>query len=440
MRLTSVGKRVLGTAAALALTTSLFGGAVAAQDDTVVFLSTQLQPEAEQAKMNDVILADYPGSVKYVPVANTGEFISNVKVDAAVPERAGNDLLGGLHGEFAAMAKDGLLMDLSGLVAELDISPALLEAGMLGTDEQLYIPWMQATYIMAAHKSALEYLPEGADLNALTWDQVKEWGANLLEASGERLLGLPTGDQALHHRLFQGYLYPSFTGGVNTTFATPEAVEMWNWLADLWQYVNPESSTRFNFMQDHLIEGSVTVAWDHTARLIEALRSSPDDFVAFPAPAGPEGRGFMPVIVGLAIPKTAPNPEGAMDLIRYLVTPDTQGITLREVAFFPVAAGEVAADVDAAVQMQLDAVSAQANSEDALLAQLPVGLGDQGGAYSNVFKDAFKAIIIDGGDPVTVLPAFAPALQETLDLSGAECWAPDPPSDGVCQVGNTLGG
>ena len=153
-----------------------------------------------------------------------------------------NDLLGGLHGEFAAMAKDdGLLMDLSDLVAELDISPALLEAGMLGSDEQLYIPWMQATYIMAAHKSALEYLPEGADLNALTWDQVKEWGANLLEASGERLLGFPTGDQALHHRLFQGYLYPSFTGGVNTTFATPEAVEMWNWLADLWQYVNPES-------------------------------------------------------------------------------------------------------------------------------------------------------------------------------------------------------
>ena len=184
----------------------------------------------------------------------------------------------------------------------------------------------------------------------------------------------------------------------------------------------------------------MTVAWDHTARLIEALRSDPENYVAFPAPAGPMGRGFMPVILGLAIPNTAPNPEGAMDLIRHLVKPETQGITLREVAFFPVSAGEVPADVDAAVQMQLDAVSAQANSEDALLAQLPVGLGDQGGAYSDVFKNAFKAIIIDGGDPATVLPAFAPALQETLDLSGAACWAPDPASDGVCQVGNTIGG
>ncbi len=433
-----MGKRAFGVGMAVALTTSLVGGAVAAQDDTVLFLSTQLQPEAEQAKMNDKILAGFEGNAKFLPVANTGEFINSVKVDAAVPERASNDLLGGLHGEFAAMAKEGYLMDLSDLAAELDISPALLEAGKLGTDQQLYIPWMQATYIMAAHNSALEYLPEGADIMALTWDDVKQWGANLLEGTGERLLGIPTADKALHHRLFQGYLYPSFTGGVNTTFATPEAVEMWDWLADMWQYVNPESSTRFNNMQDHLIEGSVSVAWDHTARLIEALRSDPDNYTAFPAPAGPAGRGFMPVILGLAIPNTSPNPEGAMDLIRHLVDPATQGVTLAEVAFFPVAAGEVEADVDAAVQMQLDAVSAQANAADSLPALLPVGLGDQGGAYSQVFKDAFKGIIIDGGDPASVLSGLAPALQETLDLSGAECWAPDPASEGPCQVGNTL--
>ena len=245
-----MGKRAFGVGIAVALTASMFGGAVTAQGDTVLFLSTQLQPEAEQAKMNDKILAGFEGDARFLPVANTGEFINSVKVDAAVPERASNDLLGGLHGEFAAMAKEGFLMDLSDLAAELDISPALLEAGKLGTDQQLYIPWMQATYIMAAHNSALEYLPDGADIMALTWDDVKQWGANLQEGTGERLLGIPTADKALHHRLFQGYLYPSFTGGVNTTFATDEAVAMWDWLADMWQYVNPESSTRFNNMQD----------------------------------------------------------------------------------------------------------------------------------------------------------------------------------------------
>ena len=44
--------------------------------------------------------------------------------------------------------------------------------GKLGTAQQLYIPWMQATYIMAANKKALPYLPAGADINALTYEQL----------------------------------------------------------------------------------------------------------------------------------------------------------------------------------------------------------------------------------------------------------------------------
>ena len=52
--------------------------------------------------------------------------------------------------------------------------------GKLGTDKVLYIPWMQATYIMAANNDSLQYLPEGADLMALTWDQWRDWGKNIL--------------------------------------------------------------------------------------------------------------------------------------------------------------------------------------------------------------------------------------------------------------------
>ena len=443
---TSLSKRVFGVGLTIALTASLFGGAVAAQDaekDTrVVMLSTQLQPLTEQRKMTDSILAGFDEGadpryeVWFQPVENTGQFINRVQVDATTGDGA-NDVLGGLHGEFAALANDGLLMDLSELAAELDIAPNLLELGKLGTDEQLYIPWMTATYIMAAHNDAMQYLPEGADINALSWDEVAAWGAAIEEGTGERLLGIPVGDKALHHRLFQGYLYPSFTGGVNETFATPEAVEMWEWLRDMWQYVNPQANT-FSFMQDHLQSGEALVAWDHTARLIEAIRSDPENYTAFPAPAGPAGRGFMPVVLGLAVPNTAGNLEGAKDLIRHLVDPATQGITLAEVGNFPVAAGEVPADVDAAVQNQLDAVAAMLNSEDALPALLPVGLGAEGGEYSQVFKDAFKAIILDGGDPASVLTELAPRLQGTFDRSGAPCWTPDEASDGPCQVGSTV--
>ncbi|CAN5572950.1 ABC transporter substrate-binding protein [soil metagenome] len=426
-------KRWLGTGVAIALSASLFGGSALAQDDSVVMLSTQLAPEAEAQKMRDVILAGFDGSVEFVSADPGAILIDTIRSEAA----AGSGdvgVAGALHGELASLAADDLLMDLSDLAAELDISPTFLELGRLGTDQQLYIPWMQATYIMAARTDALEHLPDGADLNALTWDQVRDWGAALQEATGERLLGFPAGTDGLRHRLLQGYLYPSFTGGVNTTFATAEGIAMWEWLRDTWQYVNSQS-TSYGFMQEPLQSGEVAVAWDHTARLIEALRSDPEGFVAFPSPAGPAGRAFMPVIAGLAIPKTAPDPEGAMNLIRHLVQPETQALTLQQVSFFPVLSGEISAEVDAGVQAQLDAIAGQSNASDALPALLPVGLGDQGGAYSDVFTNALTQIIVDGGDPATVLAGLAPQLQEVLDTAGAPCWLPDPPSEGVCQGG-----
>jgi multiple sugar transport system substrate-binding protein len=55
-----------------------------------------------------------------------------------------------------------------------------------------------------------------------------------------------------------------------------------------------------------------------------------------------------------------------------------------------------------------------------------------------VFRDAFTQIVVEGADPTTVLTTLAPTLQGVLDTVSAPCWAPDPPSDGTCQVGNTL--
>jgi len=428
----SLAKRTFGVGMTVALTASLFGGAVAAQDPTVI-LSTQMVPEEEAAKMRDSIMAGYDGDFEFVG-SDGGPFVDTIRAEA----ESGSGDTGvalALHGELSTLGSEGLLMDLSDIAGEVDAAPAFMELGKLGTDQQLYIPMMQATYIMAARAEALEYLPEGADINALTWDQVAEWGANMTEATGERLLGFPFGEDGLRHRLFQGYLYPSFTGRVNNEFATQPGVDMWNWLLDTWQYVNPQSTT-YGFMQEPLQSGEVWVAWDHTARLIDALNADPEGFVAFPSPAGPAGRAFMPVIVGVGIPNTAPDPDAAKAVIQHLLDPATQGITLAEVSFFPVATGEVPADVGPGVQAEAAAIAGQSGADDALPALLPVGLGDQGGAYSGVFQDALSQIVVEGNDPAEVLAGLAPTLQEIFDSTGAPCWPPDEVVDGQpCTVG-----
>jgi multiple sugar transport system substrate-binding protein len=88
-------------------------------------------------------------------------------------------------------------------------------------------------------------------------------------------------------------------------------------------------------MQEQLLSEEVWVAFDHTARLIDAFKERPEDFIALPAPTGPEGLGFMPVIVGIAVPKNAPNPEGAKEMIKYMLQDQTQVHILREIGFFP---------------------------------------------------------------------------------------------------------
>jgi multiple sugar transport system substrate-binding protein len=401
----------------------------------VVMISSQLVPVEEQEAMRNEILADFGGEAEFIG-AEAGPFNDQIRAQ----EEAGEgeiSLIGGLHGEFGAFATDDLLMDLTDVaeeLADLGINEDYLELGKLGTDQQLYIPWMQATYIGAARQEALEFLPEGADINALTWEEFTEWGANIQTETGERRLGFPAGEDGLFHRFFQGYAYPAWTGGVNTTFASDAAVEMWNWLADTWQYVNPQATT-YGFMQEPLQSGEVWVAWDHVVRLRDAFTNDPEGFVAFPAPAGPEGRAFMPVVAGLAIPNSAANPDGAKELIKYLLQPETQATTLSAVSFFPVIEAELEGELDPGIAAEQEAVAAMTEADDALPALLPIGLADQGGAYNQVFRDVFQAVVMDGRDPAEVLAEQTPNLQAVFDATGAPCWPPDPESDGPCQVG-----
>jgi multiple sugar transport system substrate-binding protein len=401
----------------------------------VTMLSTQLGPEEEQASMRDAILAGFEGDVNFISNADAGVVAQQIEAQGEAGEGEAS-LIGALHGEFSVYAARDYMMDISDVLADLDVevNERFVELGKLGTDQQFYIPWMQATYIMAARTEALEHLPDGADINDLTWEQITEWGANIEAETGGRALGFPAGEAGLWHRWFQGYGYPSFTGGLNTTFAGDAAVEMWDWLAETWQYVNPAATT-YEEMSTPLQTGEVWVAWDHTARLITALRDQPDDIVAFAAPSGPEGTGFMPVLAGLGIPTWSPNPDGAKALIRHLLQPETQATTLSEVAFFPVIAEELPGELEPGVQAEQEAVATMTGRDNALPSLLPIGLAEQNDAYNQIFRDAFQRIILEDGDAAEVLADMAPDVQAIFDAVEASCWPPDPVTDDVCQVG-----
>jgi multiple sugar transport system substrate-binding protein len=410
--------------------------AAAAPAGSLIFFSNQFKPVTEQAKMQDVILKNAPVKAEYIP-EDPGPFNDRMNAE----EKAGKvtvSLIGSLHGDFDSFVKSGYLEDLTPLAQKLTdrgIAPAFTDLAHLGAkDKTYYIPWMQATYVLAINKKALQYLPQGADVNALTYQQLKDWGAAITKATNKRLLGFPAGPKGLLHRFFQGYLYPSYTGSPGVTaFKTPEAKAMWQDFKDTWQYVNPQS-TNYEYMQEPLASEEVWVAWDHVARLIDVAKDKPNDFVLVPAPAGAKGRGFMPVLAGLAIPKGAPNRAGAEQLIEYLTQPAQQSATAAELAFFPVTNAPVPSELNPGIKLESDAVQKQSSSKDALVSLLPIGLGAKGGDFNTVFLDSFQRIVIKNEDIQTVLDSQAKTLQGIMDETKAACWAPDPPSDGPCKV------
>jgi multiple sugar transport system substrate-binding protein len=397
----------------------------------VSFFSTQFNIVEEGAKFRAILQDggnyDYTGSEE-------GPLVDLVLAGAQTGQGQ-VDLVGALHGTFpsiqdAMMNMTDVVDDLS---ADREFAQAYLETGLLGTDDYLYyVPWMQATYIMAAHNDALAYLPAGADVNALTWEQFAEWCQTMLDETGGPKCGVP--HAGLFNRFLQGFLWPSYTGGMVSQFKSQEAADMLVWARDsLWPTIHPQSIS-YEFMQEPLLSGEVWVAFDHVARLIQAFNEQPDNFVAFPAPAGPAGRGYMPVVVGLGIPNNAPNPEAAIALIDYLTQPETQKRVLSELAFFPVVGGVDTSDLPEGVALEAAAVEATVNAPDALPALIPVGLGARGGEINDIFRAAFDRVVIEGQDPATVLEEEAANLQALLDDTGAPCWAPDPPSEGPCQV------
>lgn len=168
----------------------------------IVFMSTQANPVEEAEAMRSQILAGFTGgSVEFVPEA-TGPFADRISAEAAAGSGA-VDVVGGLVGDLSPHAdKFRDLSELKRRLGDRGIPDAYWAISNLGTDKPVMVPWMQATLIMAVNKKALEYLPQGADVNNLTYDQLLEWGKAIKDATGEAKIGFAAGDQGLIHRFF----------------------------------------------------------------------------------------------------------------------------------------------------------------------------------------------------------------------------------------------
>ena len=380
----------------LVMTTMNLTGIAAAT--ALNFATTLYTPIEEQEFIRAQILRPFTAKTG-IEVKMTNEdyapFMDRLIAEAKA-KKVNTNVLGTLHGDFPFLVSQKIPQNLTKIkqLTGRTFIPQLLKLGQIG-GKQVYAPWSQATYLMIANKKALPYLPKGADINALTYDQLLDWAKNLSEKTGSAKFGLPAGPKGLFGRMLHGYLYPSFTGSQVQKFNSPEAVKLWQYLKELYKYSHPSSLVYENMAEPLLLE-EVWLAWDHTARIGPALKEKPDQFVVFPAPAGPKGRAFITVINGLGIPVGAKNTAAAWKLIDYFTQPEVQVKVLQGTGFFPTTYEATSYVPAGSLKLLAEAVAKQAGSSDSIVSLLPIGLGTRSGEFVPIYTTAFQSIVVQG--------------------------------------------
>jgi len=387
-------------------------------EEVLNFASTQMVPAAEQIFAKSVLVKGFSDDsgikVEFIPMESPDLF---TRLSAEVSaQKVTISLVGELHGGLDLMNTKVLLDDLSGISLPNRTFIKALEDYSVLAGKKVYVPWMQATYVMAVNKKAFQYLPAGLKVEDVTgasekwtYDALLNWSKNLNDAFKGPKLGFPMGPKGLWHRFLHGYIYPSFTGYQAAAFDSLRAVKLWEYLKELRPYVHPSSSV-WESMDEPLLKEEVLIAWDHTARVKNAVVEKPEDFVIVPAPRGPQGRGYITVAVGLAIPVGAPQKDNAVKLIDYLTSPDIQVKMLENIGFFPTIKEAEGVIPEGPLKILATGVLAQSGSPDSVIALIP-SLGAKGGEFSAAYRDAFTKIVIEGADIGTTITTAGDKLR-----------------------------
>lgn len=390
------------------------------------FGSTQLHPAEEREFMIGKLLKAFK--------AETGidvEFVAltyNEMLSRMIAEQKSGkvtlSLVGDLHGGLDVMASRGLLQEIKDISLPNRTFIPTLEKYSVIKGKKVYVPWMQATYVMVVNKEAYKYLPKGLTVDDIkkptkkwTYDALLAWAKNLKEKTGSPKFGLPMAPKGLFHRFLHGYLLPSFTGYQAKKFNSPGSVKAWEYMRKLIKYTQPASST-WAAMSEPLSKGEVWLAWDHTARIKPAIVQSPEKFDVIPVPKGPAGRGYIIVAVGLAVPKGAPAKEEAYKLIEYLTRPDIQISVLQNVGFFPTVKEAAGAIPAGALKVLAQGVVAQSSAPDSIVAMIP-NLGKLGGKFTNTYREVFRRVVLQKMDIKKEIARAGKYLQKLFKEAGA---------------------
>jgi multiple sugar transport system substrate-binding protein len=281
--------------------------------------------------------------------------------------------------------------------------------GMTTFDGKRYfVPIGADVYLLAANKKALDYLPEGADVQDITWEQVVEWSLAMAKGEGEgkqAVTGVP--QKALIYQY--GGVILSY-GGEFPKINSPEALQAWELLVKMKDAYTPTVLT-YDSLVEPMKRGEAWLTIAHCANVGDIYNSNPSQFVIAPAPKGPAGIGSVAGTSGFAIMKGAPNKELGIKLIEYMSRPDIQLKIAK-------GAGGFIPPVDESLELLGDSTQDEVIQKalhvmnNGVLSFIPPVYGPNWGAVKLVYDEAFKKLVLGDG---AVDKAYLDKAQETIE-------------------------
>ncbi len=276
--------------------------------------------------------------------------------------------------------------------------------------KQYFLPVGADVYLLLANNKTLPYLPDGADIDAITWEEYAQWAVNIAEGEGEGkvcITGIPSKSWVY---MFGGSAlsYGSGFPDINSAGAM-DAWKIWEKIGKAGGFV--PTVLNIDSCVDPMMREESWLTVFHNARAGQVYASNETQFTLAPAPGGSKGIGTIAGVSGYAIVKGAPNYDLAVDFLEYLTRPEIQvKIAKGTGGFIP----PVQEALDYMGDEAIDEVIAKAVLvlENGIASGVPGYLYQDWGAVKKCFDDVFEDTILPGND---VDQARLDAAQECVD-------------------------
>lgn len=156
---------------------------------TLVFSSRLFSPPAEQLFFINEIIKPFEeenGVTVNFQIIDDQTLLDRAQVQQET-DRVTTDIVVAHNSRMPEWIENGWVEDLTDVVASWD-DRTFSEAFVSDTNKdgaQYFLPVGADVYLLLANNKALPYLPDGVDLDAITWDQYADWAVAVAEGEGE---------------------------------------------------------------------------------------------------------------------------------------------------------------------------------------------------------------------------------------------------------------